>query len=159
MLIYGDIIALTLQHALDIQEAHYLQHHPAGSHGIDAQKIIHLYDKIETIPVLPGKKTLYETMEHIQSYRKGYALIVDEASKLLGIFTDGDLRRALLAYADLTDMVSQWMTPNPITLRDQMNVAETKALFKKHKITAAPVLDEKDNILGMIEHFHIGHIA
>ena len=158
MHIYGDLLAIVLQHMLPITESQYLVHHPAGAHGIDAQKIAHYYDPIEKIPCVSPATSLINTLEHIQKYHKGYALIMDDTENLLGILTDGDVRRALLHDAQLSDPVTQWMTRSPITLTVDMNIDDVKKIFHKYKITAAPVHDDAQKLLGMLEHFHIGYL-
>ena len=155
MLLWGDLLCMLLQSNTSIQEDDYLLHHPSGAHGYDAQRIDALYEPLKDIPSVTPSTSILDTMKKIHNYHKGYAVVIDAKNTLSGIFTDGDLRRALLKHAALHDAVQLWMTPTPITLRPDMTLSTVKQLFLIHKITAAPVIDAKSTVLGMIDHSHI----
>ena len=68
--------------------------------------------------------------------------VCDEANRVQGVFTDGDLRRWLVAGGTLNDGVTRAMTRNGVTLQADSRAVEAKERLMKHKISAAPVVDE-----------------
>ncbi|MDU4365755.1 MAG: KpsF/GutQ family sugar-phosphate isomerase [Klebsiella oxytoca] len=74
----------------------------------------------------------------------------DERNHVQGVFTDGDLRRWLVGGGRLQDIVSQAMTRNGVTLQAESRAIEAKERLMKHKISAAPVVDENGQLVGAI---------
>jgi len=85
--------------------------------------------------------------------RKGLGMttVVDEHSVLLGVFTDGDLRRAFDRQIDLHQTTMRAvMTANPKRARPRMLAAEAVHLMETYRITALPVVDEHDKLVGAL---------
>ncbi len=76
--------------------------------------------------------------------------VCDEANRVQGVFTDGDLRRWLVAGGTLNDGVTRAMTRNGVTLQADSRAVEAKERLMKHKISAAPVVDENGQLVGAI---------
>ena len=80
----------------------------------------------------------------------GTVAVCDEANRVQGVFTDGDLRRWLVAGGTLNDGVTRAMTRNGVTLQADSRAVEAKERLMKHKISAAPVVDENGQLVGAI---------
>ncbi len=80
----------------------------------------------------------------------GLVAVCDEANRVQGVFTDGDLRRWLVAGGTLNDGVTRAMTRNGVTLQADSRAVEAKERLMKHKISAAPVVDENGQLVGAI---------
>jgi arabinose-5-phosphate isomerase len=83
--------------------------------------------------------------------RLGMTAVVDEQDRVRGIFTDGDLRRALEkgAYADAA-RVEQLMTAGPRTIRPEALAVEAVQIMEKHKVNALLVVDQRGALVGAL---------
>ena len=101
MLAAGDALAMALLHARGFTRADFAQSHPEGSLGkrllLRAADLMHSGDHL---PVVPADAGFHELMIEMNSKQLGLALIVDDAGRLVGTFTDGDLRRVYLRVDD-----------------------------------------------------------
>jgi arabinose-5-phosphate isomerase len=89
----------------------------------------------------------------LEMSRKGLGMttILDDARRVLGVFTDGDLRRALDKQLDVhATRMRDVMTVNPKTARPRMLAAEAVHLMEMHRITALPVVDEHGRLVGAL---------
>jgi arabinose-5-phosphate isomerase len=94
------------------------------------------------VPTVRADATLAAGLMEVTSKRLGMTAIVDDAMHLLGIFTDGDLRRALDRSADLrTTRMDQIMSRNPKSANPSMLAAEAVHLMETHSITSLVVVD------------------
>ena len=121
-------------------------------------KIIDLLLKNNKIPIVSKNTILKETLDKMNYYRLGVACIVDRNNKLLGIFTDGDLRRKLLNVqkpwsALLSDDTIKYSTKKPLTIRVNSTVNNALKIMEKKGILDLPVLDNKDKLIGIL-HLH-----
>jgi arabinose-5-phosphate isomerase len=82
--------------------------------------------------------------------RLGMAVVMDEAHKVVGIFTDGDLRRALEKHIDLQTPMSQIMTPNPKQISKDMRASDALSLMNEKAISQLLVVDEQQQLEGVI---------
>ena len=85
--------------------------------------------------------------------RKGLGMttVVDAARRVIGVFTDGDLRRALDRQADVhSTVMSEVMTANPRVARPKMLAAEAVHLMEEYRITALPVVDDEGRLVGAL---------
>jgi arabinose-5-phosphate isomerase len=81
----------------------------------------------------------------------GASAVVDDAGRVLGVFTDGDLRRLVESGADLRGMKArEVMHPGPKTMRNDALAAEAAALMEQHRITSVLVVDEQGILCGAV---------
>lgn len=97
--------------------------------------------------------TLFQALEVLQKGGAGIALVQDDAGKLLGILTDGDVRRALLEHASLQEPVAPYVSHNMTTISPEASRAEVLDLMQALGINQVPVVDEK----GFIKGLHLLH--
>jgi arabinose-5-phosphate isomerase len=147
----GDALAVTLLEARGFGHEDFARSHPGGSLG--RRLFTHVHDIMRTgdaIPQVPETASFTEAIREIS--RKGMGMTaVTRANRVIGIFTDGDLRRALEKGGDLHSMkVSNLMTPNPRTARPDQLAAEAADAMEQHKITQLLVLDAEGNLVGAL---------
>lgn len=153
-LVMGDALALALLAARDYTEHDFALTHPSGSLGrrllLRTSDLMHSGDQI---PQVSPDTTVRDALLEMTQKRLGMTCIAED-NKLVGVFTDGDIRRALDKNIDLnttkikTLMVSNCKTITPDTLAyDALNLMET------NKITGLIVVDDKKNIVGVL-HLH-----
>ncbi|WEI20330.1 KpsF/GutQ family sugar-phosphate isomerase [Acinetobacter proteolyticus] len=152
-LVLGDALAVALLEARGFTADDFARSHPAGALGkrllLHVKHLMHTGAELPKVrPDTPMNKVLYE----ISDKRLGLTTVVDENDTLLGIFTDGDLRRMIDQQQgfDVNLPVSAVMTKNPLTISQE--VRAVKALEKMHekKVNQFVVVDEANKVIGVI---------
>jgi arabinose-5-phosphate isomerase len=137
----GDALALALLDARGFGSEDFAMHHPGGTLG--RRLLVHVADIMRTGDKLPRNSPgalLPEAIDEMTAKGIGMTAIVDRDGKLLGIFTDGDLRRTLKAHDSIKKVpVGEVMTRNPITIAPERLAAE-----------AAQILEQKGGIGGRL---------
>ena len=111
----------------------------------------------ENLPVIDPSESVREAIFCMTSGRLGLAIII-ENDRLLGILTDGDLRRALIMDPTMMEKsVREFMTPVPVTISANAMVSDAEILMRKYKIRALIVTDARadsaDKVVGLLEIF------
>src|ERR1700729_4339657 len=150
----GDALAVALLKARGFTEEDFARSHPAGALG---RRLLYVKDVMRTgkqIPTVHADTTLAEGLLEVTSKRLGMTAIVDDSMHVLGVFTDGDLRRALDASADLhTTRMDKVMTAGPKSVLPSTLAAEAVHLMETNRITSLIVLDDKGKLVGVL-HVH-----
>jgi arabinose-5-phosphate isomerase len=148
----GDALAVALLDARGFTEKDFAHSHPGGSLG--RRLLLHVEDLMRTGDALPrvgADATLREGLLEMSRKGLGMTIVVDEKDQILGVFTDGDLRRTLDSEADVrTARMSAVMTANPKRVRPGELAAEAVRLMEQYKITALPVGDESGKLVGAL---------
>ncbi|HJU26649.1 MAG TPA: KpsF/GutQ family sugar-phosphate isomerase [Rhodanobacteraceae bacterium] len=152
-LVMGDALAIALLEAHGFTAEDFAMSHPAGALGrrllLRIEDVMHRGDKI---PWVRQDATLTEALMEMSRKGLGMTGIVDAEGRLLGVFTDGDLRRAL--DDDGVDMrgapVSQLMTRTPKTIGPDKLAAEAAQLMDTYKIHALLVVDDGGHVVGAL---------
>jgi arabinose-5-phosphate isomerase len=137
----GDALAVALLKARGFTEEDFARSHPAGSLG--RRLLLHVRDVMRVgkdVPKVSAHTPLAEGLMEVTRKGLGMTAIVDAADHVQGVFTDGDLRRALDRAAV--------MTRNAKTVRADMLAAEAVHLMELHRITALVVVDAQDVVVG-----------
>ena len=147
----GDALAVALLKARGFTEEDFARSHPAGALG---RRLLYVKDVMRTGPQLPMVRvdtTLAEGLLEVTSKGLGMTAIVDDSMRVLGVFTDGDLRRALDRAADLrATRMDQVMTLHPKSVGPTTLAAEAVHLMETHRITSLIVLDEGRKLVGAL---------
>ena len=152
-LVMGDALAICLMELKGFNSDDFAKFHPGGTLGKKLYlRVADLYVKNEK-PKLTKERSLKEVIVEISSKRLGATAVVDGDNKLLGIITDGDLRRMLEKNISLNDVTAaDIMTPAPKTISAEALAVDALDLMRKKSITQLVVVD-KDKYLGFI-HLH-----
>ncbi|MDO9370993.1 MAG: KpsF/GutQ family sugar-phosphate isomerase [Gammaproteobacteria bacterium] len=151
-LVMGDALAVSLLEARGFTAEDFARSHPAGRLG---RRLLLLIADImhsgERIPKVTQQASLSDALLEMTRKGLGMTAVVDADDRLLGIFTDGDLRRTFDHPIDVhTTPITQLMTCGGKTARAGMLAAEALQLMQKHKINALPVVDEKGALVGAL---------
>jgi arabinose-5-phosphate isomerase len=152
----GDAIAVALLVKRGFREEDFACYHPGGSLGkrllIKVSDVMHRGD---TLPVVSPETPMAEAVVEISSKRLGVTIVADAGRRILGIITDGDLRRGLerwgKAVFDLN--AHEVMTRNPKTISEDDLAAKALSIMEKHSITALVVPDADGRVQGIV-HLH-----
>ncbi|MBN2639844.1 MAG: KpsF/GutQ family sugar-phosphate isomerase [Bacteroidales bacterium] len=151
-LVMGDALAVSLMEIRGFSSRDFARFHPGGTLGKRLyMRVKDLFINNE-VPRVKANESMDLIIMEISSKRLGATAVLDD-EKLVGIITDGDLRRMLQKHADYRKLLaSDVMTPNPRTIQDTSLVVDALTLMKENNITQLPVL-KKDKYLGVI-HLH-----
>jgi arabinose-5-phosphate isomerase len=147
----GDALAVALLKARGFTEEDFARSHPAGTLG---QRLLFVRDVMRTgehVPMVRPDTSLAEGLMEVTSKGLGMTAVVDAGRRVLGVFTDGDLRRALDNAADLHGTrMEQVMSRLPKTVRPGTLAAEAVHLMETHRITSLIVVDDALTIVGAL---------
>jgi len=153
-LVLGDALAIALLEARGFTAEDFAFSHPGGTLG--KRLLLHVSDVMhggDAVPIVHNDTNLIDALSVISRKGFGIATVVDKAGDLLGVFTDGDLRRCLDRGLDVrATTIGAVMSPNPRTMEPTALAAEAFNLMEKHKITAL-VVAEKKRPIGIL-HMH-----
>lgn len=149
MMIVGDILAVLTSENKKFTRDEYGQNHPLGSLGKNFLYVKEIMR--ETYPAVSPKDSIKNVLFCITKHRTGSALIVNEHRQLIGIFTDGDLRRHLHEIKNLEEAIETYMTKNPKTLSPNDQVIEAAHKFATIRCDEFPVVDESGSVVGLLD--------
>ena len=151
MLALGDCLAVSLIEARGFNSENFGTFHPGGKLGSAFLKVIDIMRKDSQIPVVKFNTKMSEVIIEMTSKHLGCTAVVDNENKMIGIITDGDLRRHLNQnfFAEIAENI---MTKNPITIVKESLAIEAFTLMNKKSITSIFVL-ENHKIIGVL-HLH-----
>ena len=148
----GDALAVALLKARGFTEEDFARSHPAGSLG--RRLLLHVKDVMRAgadVPRVRGDTVLADGLLEVTRKGLGMTAIVDEQGHVLGVFTDGDLRRTLDRAANLhTTRMDEVMTRHAKTVRANTLAAEAVHLMETHRITSLVVVDADNVIVGAL---------
>ena len=151
-LVMGDALAIALLDANGFTSDDFALSHPGGSLG--RKLLLKLSDIMitgEQLPLVSPEETISNVLLEISSKGLGMAGITDSKGRLMGIFTDGDLRRILDAQVDLHNTnVATVMTKGSITGHPEMLAVEALNLMENHKISAMFAIDDDNRPVGAL---------
>ena len=149
----GDALALTLSKKKGFKEEDFAFLHPGGSLGKKLIKVKDLMRKGKDNPVVNEKTSVKDALFAITSARAGSCTVVNGSRKLVGIFTDGDLRRQLRENGEkiLLAPIGEVATRNPLTVRQDRLAAEALHLLRARKIDELPVVDDHGRAVGLLD--------
>jgi arabinose-5-phosphate isomerase len=149
----GDALAVAMLDARGFTEKDFAHSHPGGSLG--RRLLLHVEDlmhKGDDVPRVHADTPLREGLLEMSRKKLGMTVVVDDDDHILGVFTDGDLRRALdKTSVDVrTTQMKAVMTANPKRIGPRELAAEAVHLMEQYAITALPVADADGKLIGAL---------
>ena len=151
MLALGDALAVALMEARGFKPEHFHQFHPGGRLGAQMNKVSDLMHGDAELPIVKPDTPMSDTLLAMTSKGFGIAIIIDDAGRLEGVVTDGDLRRNMTDLMDRT--AGEIATKTPVTVKADTLVAQALALMNERGISALPIVDNSGRATGVI-HIH-----
>ena len=148
----GDALAVALLDANGFGEDDFARSHPGGSLGrrllTHVRDIMHIGSEI---PVVNKNATLAEAVLEISRKGLGMTAIVDDAERVMGIYTDGDLRRTFEKRIDFTvTAISAVMSRSPRSIMPSALAAEAVQIMEQHNISQMLVVDADNKLVGAL---------
>ena len=151
----GDALAMTVARMRNFSREDYALFHRGGSLGRQLMTVGEIMRRGREVPLVRPADTVRRALGAVSGVggaRAGATLVVDGRGRLVGIFTDGDLRRRLgKGTAFLEGPIGAVMTRTPITVGEQTLVAEALRILKDRKIDELPVLDARGRPVGLLD--------
>ena len=149
----GDALAMVLLEARGFKKEDYAKLHPGGAIGrsllVRASDIMRTGDSLARVS---EDATLQDALVAMTKARSGSTAIVDNKGHVLGIFTDGDLRRHISDGSSfLHRPITEVMTPSPITVKSDQLAVTVLQVYEEHRIDDVLVVDEEDCLAGAID--------
>jgi arabinose-5-phosphate isomerase len=148
----GDALAVALLDARGFKTEDFARSHPGGALG--RKLLTHLSDVMrsgDAVPRVGPEVSFTDLMREMSAKGLGASAVVDDAGRVLGIFTDGDLRRLIEKGGDLRGLKPrEVMHAKPHTIRYDALAAEAAELMEKHRITSVLVVDADDKLCGAV---------
>ncbi len=145
----GDALAVALLHARGFSSEDFALSHPAGALGkrllTKAGDVMHT----ENLPIVNHNVSLNDTLFAMTGGRLGLAIVLDDDGEVVGIFTDGDLRRKLAVSTDLSVKIHTLMTKNPKHITKDTRASDALSLMNEYSIGQLLVLQDR-KLLGVV---------
>jgi arabinose-5-phosphate isomerase len=155
MLAVGDALAFALSRERGCTPEDFARYHPAGSLGRQLLKVEVVMRRGGELRCAPVTETVRSVFARARRHgrRTGAVMLVDEAGRLCGLFTDSDLARLIEARRDeaLDRPIAEVMTPDPLTVAPGARLAEAVELLRRHKISELPVIDADGRPAGLLD--------
>lgn len=152
----GDALACALMEMRKFKANDFAQFHPGGSLG--RKLLVRVKDVMYTdnFPIISPDIRLSDAIMTISSGKLGLGVVM-EKEKILGIITDGDIRRAVQGAREnfLNLTVGEAMTKTPKTIDPEAKLTDIQAMFNRHKIHSLLVVDSNKKLVGIVDYFAI----
>ncbi|MFH1877843.1 MAG: KpsF/GutQ family sugar-phosphate isomerase [Candidatus Omnitrophota bacterium] len=153
MLALGDALAIALLDRKKFLPVDFALYHPGGALG--KRLLLRVQDIMrgrENTPIVGDKTKVRDVLIKVTRMRAGSASVVNKSGKLIGIFTDGDLRRHFESGKDFLDRgVGTIMTKDPVAITPERLAAEAFEILRDKKIDEIPVVDKKGRPVGILD--------
>ncbi len=151
----GDALALAVARRRNFTNEDFAKRHPGGQLGGLLQPVVELlrFRAGENLPLISPEMSVEAALRHVaKTGRRPGALLVVENDRLVGIFTDGDLRRLVLEDPGrMTGPIREVMTKGPRTISDSALARDAVAAFREHRQDEIPVVDEGGRPVGLLD--------
>lgn len=150
----GDALAMALARRKGFRLEQFASLHPGGRIGKRLTLVETVMHAGDALPQVRHGALMPDVIHEMSSKRLGMTCVADDQGRLVGVVTDGDLRRHMTPGSDLLDHRAQdVMTPRPVTIRRGMLAVEALRLMEQRKITSVVVVDDRGAAEGVV-HLH-----
>ena len=151
----GDALAIALMQVRDFKPQDFAQFHPGGELGKRLLTTASDVMRVDDLPIVPQDMHLGEAIIRVSKGQLGLGVSVENDNKVIGLITDGDIRRAMEKWqAKFFDhTVSDIMTRTPKLVLPTTKISEVQRIMHQHKIHTVLVVDEDQHLLGVVDHY------
>ena len=154
-LIIGDAIAVTLMKAKKFTEADFAKYHPGGKIGKRLLTKVKDVMKTDKLPILDKNMDLSDIIYNISNSGYGIGFLLQNKN-IIGVITDGDIRRAIKLELNLKNIQLQSLiNKNFKFTRPDSNLHEVKNIMQTNKIITLPVIDTDNTLVGLVQYYDI----
>lgn len=150
-LVLGDALAVALIEARGFSSSDFHVFHPGGKLGAQLCTVGQIMGTDDAVPRVPRDASLISATIEMSRKRYGCTAVVDDGDRLVGAFTDGDLRRCVPVH-NLNDTIELHMSPKPVTVEPDMLVTDALVVLNENAVSVLFVVDN-DTLIGIV-HMH-----
>lgn len=151
----GDALAIALMQVRHFKPRDFAQFHPGGALGKRLLTTAEDVMRSNDMPIIPKDMHLGEAIIHVSKGKLGLGVSLDESHRIIGLITDGDIRRAMekwqAKFFDKT--VNDIMTKVPKTVAPSTKITEILQIMQKNKIHTVLVVDKENHLIGIVDHY------
>ena len=153
-LVMGDALAIALMEMRHFRPRDFAQFHPGGELGKRLLTTAHDVMRSNDLPIIPKEMHLGEAIIHVSKGKLGLGVSL-ENDRVVGLITDGDIRRAMEKWqAEFFDKtVADIMTHEPKCVLPTTKITEIQRIMQRHKIHTVLVVDNNRHLLGVVDHY------
>ena len=155
VLAMGDALAVALMQVRDFRPRDFAQFHPGGELGKRLLTTAEDVMRTDDLPIISQDMHLGEAIIEVSKGKLGLGISLDDEGRVIGILTDGDIRRAMERWQEqfFNRTVSDIMTRNPKIVTPQTKVTESQRLMHLHKIHSVLVCNKQNKLLGIVDSY------
>ena len=151
----GDALSIALMEKKGFSEEEFRYYHPGGNIGKKLLKVKHLMHSGSQLPIVGEETPMTDVIKTINEKRFGVAVVIGDNSRIIGVITDGDLRRNLIKGINFSEATAvQCMTPNPLRISEDSLAVEALKIMEDHLITSLVVAGDNGTSLTGLLHLH-----
>jgi len=156
-LVMGDALAVTLMKLRDFKEENFAKFHPGGSLGRRLLTTVGDVMKKKNLPIISSQATIKEVIQTISEGKLGLVVIIDN-NKIIGIITDGDIRRSMESREkDFFNLKAEdLMSIHPKLIYDTDKLISASNIMSQHKINSLLVVNESNDLVGVVQVYDLG---
>ncbi|MDA8762420.1 KpsF/GutQ family sugar-phosphate isomerase [Flavobacteriaceae bacterium] len=156
-LVMGDALAVTLMKLRDFKEENFAKFHPGGSLGRRLLTTVGDVMKKKNLPIISSQATIKEVIQRISEGMLGLVVIIDN-NKIIGIITDGDIRRAMESREkDFFNLKAEDLMSNePKLIYESDKLISASNIMSQHKINSLLVVNESNDLVGVVQVYDLG---
>jgi arabinose-5-phosphate isomerase len=155
-LVMGDAITVALMKEKGFKTEDYARFHPGGSLGRRLLTTVEDAMVKNNLPTVMKAACMKDVIGIMTSGRQGVAVVVDKQQTVVGVITDGDLRRAVNKYENIFKLKAEdIMTRNPKTIGKDLKLYEAEKIFNRYEIVTLIVADDDGKLLGLLQLYDI----
>lgn len=151
----GDALAIALMQVRNFQPRDFAQFHPGGELGKRLLTTAEDVMRHDDLPVIPKEMHLGKAIIEVSKGKLGLGVSVDKDNRVIGLITDGDIRRAMEKWQALffDKTVSDIMTTTPKTVLPTTKITEILKVMHKNKVHTVLVVDKDNHLKGIVDHY------
>lgn len=151
----GDALAIALMTIRNFKPRDFAQFHPGGELGKRLLTTAEDVMRTEDLPIIPSDMSLGEAIIHVSKGKLGLGVSLDKNHKVMGLITDGDIRRAMEKWQAefFNHSVSDIMTREPKMVSAKMKLSEIQRIMHQHKIHSVLVTDKEKRLLSIVDSY------
>ncbi|WP_299184776.1 KpsF/GutQ family sugar-phosphate isomerase [uncultured Psychrobacter sp.] len=148
----GDALAVALVHARNFTSEDFALSHPAGALGRQLLTRVEdlMHSNVDDLPLVNQKAPLQDALFTMSAGRLGMTVVIDDEQKVVGVFTDGDLRRGLEKRIDLATPIQDVMSTNPRQVSKSMRASDALSVMNENGISQLLIIDEEGRLEAII---------
>ena len=156
-LVMGDALAVTLMKLRDFKEENFAKFHPGGSLGRRLLTTVGDVMKKKNLPIISSQAAIKEVIQRISEGKLGLVVIIDN-NKIIGIITDGDIRRSMESREkDFFNLKAEdLMSIHPKLIYDTDKLISASNIMSQHKINSLLVVNESNDLMGVVQVYDLG---